>query len=133
MTRRVLPQRRRCQTFDLAFGGIAGGYTVTVGFYDNGDIGEVFINGGKSGQQLEAMARDGAVMLSLAIQYGIDLANIKSAITRDDLGAPYSIIGAVVDRLEERSWLVPARSSAAFSANSAGGATSSASESTPAT
>jgi hypothetical protein len=97
--RRVLPQRRRSETFDLAFGGLARGHTITIGFYDDGGIGEVFINGGKSGEVVEAIARDGAVVLSLALQYGADLANIKSAITRDEQGNPSSIIGAVVDQL----------------------------------
>ncbi len=51
--------------------------------YDDGSLGEVFINGGKSGEVVEAIARDGAVLLSLALQYGADLSNIRSAITRD--------------------------------------------------
>lgn len=99
--RRVLPQRRSCETFDLAFGGLSRCHTITLGYYDDGTIGEVFINGGKSGEQVEAIAHDGAVLLSLALQYGADLANIQSAIKRDGQGQPTSIIGAVVDRLNE--------------------------------
>jgi hypothetical protein len=101
MPRRVLPQRRRCETFEISFGGLNRNHFVTLGFYDNGDLGEVFINGGKSGEVVEAIARDGAVVLSLALQYGADINNIKSALTRDDQGAPTSILGAVVDRLKE--------------------------------
>ena len=101
--RRVLPQRRACETFDLDFGGLARSHTVTVGFYDDGTLGEVFINGGKSGEAVEAIARDGAVLLSLALQYGVDLANIRSAITRDGQDAPSTIIGTVVDRLSDGS------------------------------
>ena len=69
--RRVLPQRRACETFDLDFGGLARSHTVTVGFYDDGTLGEVFINGGKSGEAVEAIARDGAVLLSLAADRGL--------------------------------------------------------------
>ena len=101
--RRVLPQRRACETFDLDFGGLARSHTVTVGFYDDGMLGEIFINNGKSGAAVEAIARDGAVLLSLALQYGVDLANIRSAITRDGQAEPSTIIGAVVDRLSEES------------------------------
>ena len=97
--RRVLPQRRACESFDLDFGGLARAHTITIGFYDDGTIGEVFINGGKSGEQIEAIARDAAVILSLALQFGADLANIKSAITRDAQGDAQTIIGVVVDRL----------------------------------
>src|ERR1700757_4991860 len=99
--RRILPQRRSCETFEIAYGGLAKGHTITLGYYDDGALGEVFINGGKSGEQVEAIARDGAVLLSLALQFGAELGNIKSAITRDGQGAPSSIVGAVVDKLSE--------------------------------
>ena len=101
--RRILPQRRSCETFEIDFGGLARSHTITLGFYDDGALGEVFINGGKSGEQVEAIARDGAVLLSLALQYGAELSNIKSAITRDEQGAPTSVVGAVVDRLSEEA------------------------------
>jgi hypothetical protein len=97
--RQPLPMRRRCETFELAFGGLAKSHTVTVGFYGDGAPGEVFINGGKSGEQVEAIARDGAVLLSIALQHGVALDTIRHAITRDGQGAPSSIVGAVVDRL----------------------------------
>ena len=99
--RGTLPQRRHSETFEIEFGGLDRRYAVTCGYYDDGTLGEVFINGGKSGQQVEAIARDGAVILSLALQYGADLANIRSAITRDEQGEPSSVVGAVIDRLLE--------------------------------
>jgi len=98
--RRDLPQRREAETFDIEFGGIGLKYLVTVGRYEGGDVGEVFINFPKSGAQAEAIARDGAVLLSLALQYGVPLDTIAHAITRDGQGAPSSIIGAVVDKLK---------------------------------
>ena len=90
-TRRNLPQRRASVNFDMEFGGIGRSYQITVGFHSDGCIGEVFVNGGKSGQDAEAIARDGAILLALALQYGAALANIKSAITRDEQGNPSSI------------------------------------------
>jgi hypothetical protein len=99
--RRTLPQRRRCETFEIAFGGLKKKHAITIGYFADGSIGEVFISSGKSGEVVEAIARDGAVVLSLALQYGAELANIKSAITRDEQGEPASIVGAVVDRLME--------------------------------
>ena len=39
--RRVLPARRRCETFEIAFGGLAKGHTVSVGYYNDGTPGEV--------------------------------------------------------------------------------------------
>ena len=62
--RRVLPQRRAAETFDLRFWNQP--FTVTVGFYADGTPGEVFIDGGKTGQDIQSTARDAAVVLSLA-------------------------------------------------------------------
>jgi len=95
----ALPMRRRSETFNIAYGGLTKDHTVTVGFYDDGRPGEVFINGGKSGEQVEAIARDGAVVLSLALQHGASLDTIRVALTRDGQSAPQSIVGVVVDSL----------------------------------
>lgn len=98
--RNQLPKRRSSDTFDIEFGGFDKIHTVTIGFYDdNVTPGEVFINSGKSGEQVEAIARDGAVLLSLAMQYGARLETISKAITRNENGEPSTIVGAVVDRL----------------------------------
>ena len=101
--RRVLPQRRAAETFELEFGGQARRFSVTTGYYDDGTFGEVFITGGKSGEQVEAIARDGAVLLSLALQYGAPLETIAGALTRDPQGAPSTVVGAVVDRMMEQT------------------------------
>ena len=58
--RRVLPQRRAAETFDLRFWNQP--FTVTVGFYADGTPGEVFIDGGKTGQDIQSTARDAAVV-----------------------------------------------------------------------
>ncbi|MEY9364828.1 hypothetical protein ABH994_007549 [Bradyrhizobium yuanmingense] len=97
--RRVLPQKRRAETFEIAWGGFDRRFAVTLGYYPDGGIGEVFITGGKSGQEIEAIARDGAVAISLALQYGARIDSLVSAITRDEHGNPSSIIGAVLDRM----------------------------------
>ena len=97
-TRRELPPKRRAETFDLFHNGIR--YDVTIGYYeDHTTIGEVFINFPKSGMAAEAIARDSAVLLSLAIQYGVPLQTIAHAITRDGQNEAASVIGAVVDKL----------------------------------
>jgi hypothetical protein len=99
MNRKLLPQRRHAETFNLNFNNLR--HTVTIGRYPDGSIGEVFIDFEKSGMPMGAIARDGAIMLSLALQYGATLENMRSAVTRDDEGAPTSIMGAVVDKLSE--------------------------------
>ena len=97
MIRRTLPQRRASETFDLRFWN--QNFTVTVGFYPDGTPGEVFIDGGKTGQDIQSTARDAAVVLSLALQHGTAIETIRHAVTRNSAGAPSSILGAVVDRM----------------------------------
>src|SRR6476620_5379220 len=97
MTRRILPQRRASETFDLRFW--SQNFTITVGRYPDGMIGEVFIDGGKTGQDIQSTARDAAVVLSLALQHGTPIETIRHAVTRSDSGEAASILGAIVDRL----------------------------------
>lgn len=106
-TRNVLPERRHCETFDLTHGKQNTVFAVTVGYYAGpnnliGGIGEVFISGAKAGSEVEAVARDGAVLLSMALQFGVPLTTIKHALTREGNNAPSTIIGKVVDQLAAR-------------------------------
>jgi hypothetical protein len=100
-SRWALPARRRSETFEVDFGGYSKTHTVTVGFYGDGDPGEVFISGGKSGELVEAIARDGAILLSMVLQHRVPLTVVQRAVTRDGQGVPQSIVGAVIDRLVE--------------------------------
>jgi len=78
MTRRVLPQRRASETFALRFWNQS--FTVSVGLYPDGTPGEVFIDGGKTGQDIQSTARDAAV-LSLALQHGTAIETIRHAVS----------------------------------------------------
>lgn len=100
MTTRVhLPQRRANETFNLRHWNQE--WTVTVGFYPDNKPGEVFVSGAKSGVDLEASARDQAVLLSLCLQYRVPLEVIKHALTRNQDESPSTMIGAVVDKMSE--------------------------------
>ena len=95
--RRTLPQRRAAETFELRHGKHT--VTVTTGYYDDGSVGEVFITGAHVGSELEAIARDGAVLLSIAIQHRVPLDTLRHAVTREADGKASTVIGAVIDRL----------------------------------
>jgi hypothetical protein len=100
--RRILPSRRYTETFDMPFGDHRTVFKVSIGFWpDRHEPAEVFITGAKAGSEFEAVARDGAVLLSIAMQYGVPLFALKSAITRNQDGSPATIIGAVIDRISE--------------------------------
>ena len=97
MIRRILPQRRASETFDLRFWNQK--FTVSVGHYPDGTVGEVFIDVAKSGQDMQSIARDAAVVLSLALQHGAPIETIRRAVTRNGAGEAASILGAVIDTL----------------------------------
>ena len=100
MIRRTLHQHRAAETFDMRFWNQL--FTVTVGFYADGTPGEVFIDSRKTGGDVEAVARNAAVTLSLGLQHGVPIESIRHAVTRNGAsGAPASIIGAVVDAVAD--------------------------------
>jgi len=95
--RRILPQRRRAETFTVIHWNQF--FTVTAGYFDDGTPGEVFVDALKTGGDVDAIARDAAVMISLALQHGATVEAIRHAVTRNGSGEPASIVGAVVEAL----------------------------------
>jgi ribonucleoside-diphosphate reductase alpha chain len=100
----MLPDRRSSVSFTLEFQSER--YDVTTGFYVDNRLGEIFINrikdkvASRLGQQLDAVCRDTAILLSLALQHGVKLDDLKHSITRDDDSSPMSIVGAIIDSIE---------------------------------
>ncbi len=99
--RAVLPNRRAGENFEMRHGGKNTVFVITTGHYPDGRVGEVFISGAKAGSEVDAVARDGAILLSLALQHGVPLETMKHAMTREPDGSASTIVGAVVDRLLE--------------------------------
>jgi hypothetical protein len=89
-------------SFDLRFWNQP--FTVTVGFYADGTLGEIFISTGKTGTDIASVARDAAVVISLALQHGVPIESLGHAITRDRSGAAASILGAVIDCVSARTF-----------------------------
>ena len=50
--RKVLATRRSSETFELRHGAHNIVFSVSLGFYDDGTIGEVFVTGGKAGSDV---------------------------------------------------------------------------------
>ena len=97
--RERLPNRRRCELFEFRLAGHP--FTASAGFYADGRIAEIFLSSHKPGSPIEAIARDAAVTVSIALQFGVDLETIRSALTRDHDGGPATAIGAALDALAE--------------------------------
>jgi hypothetical protein len=95
--RELLPNRRRCETRSFTHAGHH--FSLTVGFYRDGRPAEIFLSNGKAGSGLEAVARDAAIVVSLALQHGVHLQTICSALTKDHDGSAATLLGAALDTL----------------------------------
>jgi hypothetical protein len=116
MTRIRPPDRRSGETFEIVHDGMKysvmvgrvgaiheieqDGLRFTVGIGDvHGAPIEVFVAAEKTASALEALARDGAILISFALQYGASLDELRSAVTRGELDLPATVIGAVLDAI----------------------------------
>ncbi|MDP3553067.1 hypothetical protein [Methylocystis sp.] len=99
MTRRRLPNRRAGETVGFEFRGAA--YVTTFSRFPDDQLAEVFIDcQAKGATPLDCDAKDVAVALSLALQFGTPAEAIRAALTREADGTPVGIAGAVLDLIE---------------------------------
>jgi hypothetical protein len=96
-----LPNRRRQECLEFFHAGL--GFTLGAGHYADGRIAEIFISSHNVGSPIEAIARDAAVAVSIALQFGADLEMIRQALTRDHDGGPATLLGAALDALLAQS------------------------------
>jgi hypothetical protein len=98
--RRVLPHRRHCETETIHWADKS--WTFSVGYFEDGNPAEIFVTGVKAGSDMEALARDACVAVSIAIQHGTPIAALGRAMLADASGAPSSLIGAIVSHLSKK-------------------------------
>lgn len=98
--RRRLPNRRASESFTFELGGLR--FTATLSRFADGRVAELFLNNHKAGNQSDTNARDAAILLSFALQYGADLNEIRKALCRDGAGAPLGPLAAALDMIAER-------------------------------
>jgi len=100
--RNRLPNRRQVSTMSLVWPPFGGSrYHVTIGEYDDGRPGEVWVHGAKVGSEIDALLDDASILMSVLIQIGYDTKQIAKSLGRDSAGVRASIIGAVADLVEE--------------------------------
>jgi ribonucleoside-diphosphate reductase alpha chain len=68
--------------------------------FPDGQLAEVFIHTAKAGSDAADIARDAAVVASLALQHGVSAATLRKALTRGSDGKAAGPIGALLDLLE---------------------------------
>jgi hypothetical protein len=95
MNRERLPNRRPSLSFAFEHGGHK--FTATVGVYSDGRPAELFLSSGKAGTAVEAVARDLAVVASIALQHGAAIDTLLHAITRLEDGSAAGPMGKLLD------------------------------------
>lgn len=93
--RATLPRRRPHDVVAASHAGFD--FTAGVGTFPDGRPGEVFVSIAKAGTPLEALGADAGVIVSIALQHGASIDDLRHSISRDETGQPQSLIGAVLD------------------------------------
>lgn len=91
-----LPNRRPSTTFAFECG--PHHYVATLSYFPNdGQLAEVFLGNGRAGSDIDAAAKDSAVVASIAFQYGVPVNVIRKALLRDAQGRASSPLGVCLD------------------------------------
>lgn len=80
--RRRLPNRREAQTVELRYGPDDAQFHVTLGFFDDGRPGEMFLHGAKVGSDADGLHADVGLLLSRLLQLGDTLEAIATGMAR---------------------------------------------------
>jgi hypothetical protein len=98
-TRKELPSRRGGENFEFEFN--RNRFTASVRYASVTDLSprEVFLNAEKPDSEIDLAARDSAVLVSIALQYGIELGELKRSLSRNLDGSAGSPIAQLLDLL----------------------------------
>jgi hypothetical protein len=98
MTRALLPNRRPHDLAEFTFHGFT--YTIGAGLSRAGPF-ELFIDAHKVASQTAEDARDIAVLISIALQYGAPVDVLRQAVGREPDGRPTAVAGAALDLITD--------------------------------
>jgi hypothetical protein len=108
--RQRLHNRRATVTFQFACG--QHNYTASVGYFIDGPLAgklaEIFLTNGHAGSDVDAAARDSAILCSLALQHGAHIETLRRALLRDSHDRASSPLGVALDLLASDARLVQA-------------------------
>ena len=94
--RRKLENRRTSLTFNFECGRHV--YTATVSYFPGTDqLAEIFLGNGRAGSDVDAAAKDSAVVASLALQHLVPVETLRRALLRDSHGVASSPLGVALD------------------------------------
>ena len=97
MNRHKLPNRRPSDLLDINHRGQP--YAASIGYFDDGTPAEIFLDPPKRSNDMENLARDAALLISIALQHRIPIEEMRQSVGRNDDGVPHSVVGAALDAL----------------------------------
>lgn len=77
--RKKLPKKRKSHTVEARVGWLK--MFMTFGEYDDGTLGEIFIDAKKPGSTLQGLLNCLSIAVSLGLQHGVPLAKYTAALT----------------------------------------------------
>jgi ribonucleoside-diphosphate reductase alpha chain len=92
VTRERLPNRRASVAFTFEHEGHR--YRATASQYDDGRLGELFLDAGKDGTPLQSNAETAAILVSLLLQHGVAPETIRHS-TTGPIAIALELAGAV--------------------------------------
>jgi hypothetical protein len=95
IARECLPNRRASTTFGFECGPHC--YFATISHFPTGELAEIFLGSSRAGSDIDAAAKDSAVVASIALQFGVPVNVIRKALLRDSEGIASSPLGALLD------------------------------------
>lgn len=99
--RERLPERRQAETIHFRHGDFD--YVATIGLRpDDGRVGEVFLDSGKTGTALSIATKDAAIAVSLALQHGCTVETLRDAFLRASDGRGAGVMGCLFDLIAPR-------------------------------
>ena len=98
MTRERLPNRRGSLMFEFVHDNIP--FQVSVSFFTDGRLGEIFVDAGKVGSAVDILARECAIAASLALQHGCPAAELRNALLHQKESAAAGPLGALFEIIE---------------------------------
>jgi hypothetical protein len=99
MTRKALPNRREHESIEFMFRNQV--FWAGVGRNTDGSLAEVFMQNEKIQNDLAHDNRDAFVVLSIALQHGIDPEVIRRACSRHESGEATGVVGYFLDLMQE--------------------------------
>lgn len=92
-----LLNRRPGQNFDFVCGSTA--FTALLGYYANGDLGDIFLRAGKVGTDVNIVMQEASVLASFALQHGATVKQMREAMPRKTDGTAEGPLGTLFDLL----------------------------------